>query len=410
MTPTPTPTPSRTPTPTPTPTPPPGLTPEQLADADKRLAAILAASGSFNRSDDQSIIIGFKDPTSMGAPSIPITIKASEAKDNFRNGLYKNDPEVWATVNKLYAMGFIKGTPGTNTFLDSAISSYNQLVGQAAGNDTLSLMDIASIRAGSSGDGSGSGESTFKTYTKYTDEQASQLAKDTYELYLGRAATSQEIAEFKTALTRAAKAAPSVQLTKTGKGKVTTQETTKGFNEASWVTGYISARIGLDQIDDVAGKMGTVNDEFEKYQELYGYRPTKAVRLQDTQNVLSGKTTLEDVEARYREQAKALFPALREALDKGMNVRQIADTKIAAKARILEKPEEKINLYDPDIINALSMKNDKGDYVSMTDDEFARTLYKKPEWLDTKNAKETLRSAADDIVKEFGFRRQPWLN
>jgi len=43
--------------------------------------------------------------------------------------------------------------------------------------------------------------------------------------------------------------------------------------------------------------------------------------------------------------------------------------------------------------------------VSMTDDEFARTLYKKSEWLNTKNAKETLRSAADDIVKEFGFRR-----
>jgi len=88
-----------------------------------------------------------------------------------------------------------------------------------------------------------------------------------------------------------------------------------------------------------------------------------------------------------------------------MNVRQIADTKIAAKARILEQSEEKINLYDPDIIKALSAKNDKGENVVMTDDEFARSLYKKPEWLNTKNAVETMRSAADDIVKEFGFRR-----
>ena len=265
-------------------------------------------------------------------------------------------------------------------------------------------MDIASIRA-NSGDGSGSGQSTFKTYTKYTNEQASQLAKDTYELYLGRSATSQEIAEFKTALTRAAQAAPSVQLTRAGKGGVTTQETTKGFNEGSWVTGYISARIGLDQIDEVAGKMGTINDQFERLQESYGYKPTKAMRLKDTQDIIEGRTTIEDVTGRYREQAKSLFPALREALDSGMTVRQIADTKIASKARILEQPEEKINLYDPDIVNALSMKNDKGDYVSMTDDEFARTLYKKSEWLDTKNAKETLRSAANDIVKEFGFRR-----
>jgi hypothetical protein len=398
-----------TPTPAPTLPPPPSISPAQQKIIDDRQASAISGINSFNRSDNQTVILGYNAPA-IGAPAVPITKKGSVAKDDFRNGLYNNDQGTWNTINKLYSMGLIKGTPGTNTFLDSAVSTYNRLVDLSAGNPNQSLMDIATMRA-DSGDGlinstgAGSGRSVYKTYTKYTDEQATQLAKDTYELYLGRAATSQELKEFKTALTRAAQAAPSVQLTKTGKGGVTTQETTKGFNEASWVTGYISARVGLDQIDEVAGKMGTINDEFEKLQESFGYKPTKAMRLKDTQDVIEGRTTIEDIAGRYREQAKALFPALREALDAGMTVRQIADTKIAAKARILEQPEEKINLYDPDIVKALSMKNDKGDYVSMTDDEFARTLYKKSEWLDTKNAKETLRSAADDIVKEFGFRR-----
>ena len=364
--------------------------------------------------DDQSVIIGYSVGR-PGGPKNPIILKGAAAKDNFKNGLYSNDSAVWGTVSKLYAMGLIKGTPGTTKFLDSAISSYNKLVDHAAGNKNMSLMDIASIRADSgdgltTGTGAGSGKSIYKSYAKYTDEQASQLAKDTYELYLGRAATAQEITDFKTALTRAAKAAPSVQVTRAGKGGTTSQETTQGFNEASWVTGYISARVGLDQIDEVAGQMGTINDEFEKFQEMYGYKPTKAMRLQDTQNVLQGKAKLEDIEARYRDQAKSLFPALREALDQGMSVRQIADTKIAAKARILEQSEEKINVYDPDIVKALSTKNDKGEYVSMTDDEFARDLYKKPEWLKTKNGKETMRGAAEDILKEFGFRRQSWLN
>ena len=387
---------------------PPVLTEEQK----KKLAeqeAKWQSNKSLNPADDKAVIIGW-NATAIGAPAQPVVKKGSEAKDEFRNGLYSNNPGVWNTVNKLYGMGLIKGTPGTTKFLDSAVSSYNKLVDLASGNRSLSLMDIATIRADSGdgttvGTGAGSGKSIYKTYAKYTDEQATQLAKDTYELYLDRAATSQEITEFKTALTRAAKAAPSVQLTKSGKGGVTTQETTKGFDEASWVTGYISARVGLDQIDEVAGKMGTINDDFEKLQESYGYRPTKAMRLKDTQDVIEGKTTIEDVTARYKEQAKALFPALREAIDVGMTVRQIADTKIAAKARILEQAEEKINLYDPDIVKALSMKNDKGEYVSMTDDEFARSLYKKPEWLNTKNAVETMRSAADEIVKEFGFRR-----
>lgn len=390
--------------------------PPPLSEAAKKLFEQQQANyqkqggSSSNIADNQAVILGYTYGGKKTPGSGPIIAKASDAKEAFKNGLYKSSDATWNTVNKLYGMGLIKGTPGTTKFLDSAISSYNKLVDLAAGNDSMSLMDIATFRAGSgdgitTGTGAGSGKSIYKTYTKYTDEQATQLAKDTYEQYLGRAATSQEISEFKTALTRAAQAAPSVQLTKAGKGGVTTQETTKGFNEASWVTGYISARVGLDQIDEVAGKMGTINDAFEKLQESYGYRPTKAMRLKDTQDVIEGRTTIEDITGRYREQAKALFPALREALDSGLTVRQIADTKIAAKAKILEQPEEKINLYDPDIIGALSMKNDKGEYVSMTDDEFGRTLYKKPEWLNTKNAKETLRSAADDIIKEFGFRR-----
>jgi hypothetical protein len=389
---------------------PPALTEEQKKLLEQQQLRLSSSSQSFNRADDQSVLIGYSATGRPGGAPVPIFKKGAVAKDEFRNGLYNYDKNTWNTINKLYGMGLIKGTPGTTKFLDSAVSTYNKLVDLSAGNPSLSLMDMASIRADSgdgltTGTGAGSSKSVYKSYAKYTDQQATQLAKDTYELYLGRAATSKEIADFKTALTRAAKAAPSVQVTKAGKGGVTTQQTTQGFNEASWVTGYISARVGLDQIDEVAGRIGTTNDEFEKFQELYGYRPTKAMRLQDTQNVLQGKTTLEDVEARYREQAKVLFPALREAIDQGMNVRQIADTKISTKARILEQAEEKINLYDPDIVKALSTKNEKGDYVSMTDDEFARSLYKKPEWLDTKNAKETLRSAADDIVKEFGFRR-----
>lgn len=389
---------------------PPNLTEEQRKLVEQQMAASKGSGSSINRYDDQSVILGYRYGTTRSPGAGPVVVKGSDAKDAFKNGLYSNSPSTWNTVSKLYSMGLIKGTPGTAKFLDSAVTSYNKLVDLAAGNPNMSLMDIASQRAGS-GDGlttstgAGSGKTTYKTYTKYTDEQATQLAKDTYELYLGRSATSQEIADFKTALTRAAQAAPSVQLTRAGKGGVTTQETTKGFNEASWVTGYISARVGLDQIDEVSGKMGTINDAFEQLQESFGYRPTKAMRLKDTQDVIEGRTTIEDITGRYREQAKALFPALREALDSGLTVRQIADTKIAAKAKILEQPEEKINLYDPDIIGALSMKNDKGEYVSMTDDEFGRTLYKKPEWLNTKNAKETLRSAADDIVKEFGFRR-----
>jgi hypothetical protein len=404
-------------TPTPTPTPSPTMT---LSKGAQDALNIFSGGGpgkKINSSGNNQykigpndVILSWKAVGGIGGPQswIPVKKNADIAKQEFLSGLYSYDQNTWNVANRLYSMGLTKGNPGSTKFLDSVVSAYNKLVDIGTGNKAQSILDIASIRANSGPvDGSGSGaggKSVYKSYQKYTTDQAEKVIKDAYDLYLGRDATSQEIADGVKALARAAKAAPTIQTT-TGKGGVTSQDVTQGFNEASWITGYMSARVGLDQIDEVAGKMGTINDSLESLQENWGYRPSKKLRLDSTRDIIEGKTTIEDVAGLFKEQAKALFPALSDAINQGLTVRQIADTKISAKARILEQPEEKINLYDPDIVKALSTKNDKGEYVSMTDDEFAQSLRSKPDWLKTKNAKETMRSAADDILKEFGFRR-----
>jgi hypothetical protein len=421
---TPTPTPTPTVTPKPTPTPSPTIT---LSKGAQEKLNIFNGSGPGGRNNSVSsttpgkykvgandVIIGWRQTGRPGGVQswVPNAINADKAKQQFQSGLYENNQNAWDVAGKLYSMGLTKGAPGTTRFLDSVVSAYNKLVDIGTGNKTQSILDIASIRAGSgpvdgSGPSSGNGvggKSVYKSYQKYTTDQAKKVIQDAYELYLGRDATSKEISDGVTALTRAAKAAPTIQTTKTGKGGATSQDVTQGFNEASWITGYISARVGLDQIDEVAGKVGSFNDDLERLQENWGYRPSKKLRLDSTRDLLEGKTTIEDVAGLFKEQAKILFPALSDAINQGLTVRQIADTKIAAKARILEQPEEKLNLFDPDITAALSRKNEKGEYVSMTDDEFAQSLRSKPGWLKTKNAKETMRSAADDILKEFGFR------
>jgi hypothetical protein len=410
--------PSATSTPTPTPTPSPTMT---LSKGAQDALNIFNGGGGPGKKINSSgnnqykigpndVILSWKAVGGIGGPQswIPVKKNADIAKQEFLSGLYSYDQGTWNVANKLYSMGLTKGNPGSTKFLDSVVTAYNKLIDIGTGNKVQSILDIASIRADSGPvDGSGSGAggtSVYKSYQKYTTDQAEKVIKDAYDLYLGRDATSQEIADGVKALARAAKAAPTIQTT-TGKGGVTSQDVTQGFNEASWITGYMSARVGLDQIDEVAGKMGGINDDLERLQENWGYRPSKKLRLDSTRDIIEGRTTIEDVAGLFKEQAKALFPALSDAINQGLTVRQIADTKISAKARILEQPEEKINLFDPDIVAALSTKNDKGDYVSMTDDEFGRTLYKKPEWLKTKNAKETMLNAADDILKEFGFRR-----
>jgi hypothetical protein len=78
-----------------------GLTPEQIEEADRRLA-LLGGGNSFNRMDDQSVIIGY-GPGRPGGPQNPIVLKGADAKDNFKNGLYSYNDSTWNTIDKLYS-------------------------------------------------------------------------------------------------------------------------------------------------------------------------------------------------------------------------------------------------------------------------------------------------------------------
>jgi hypothetical protein len=71
----------------------------------------------------------------------------------------------------------------------------------------------------------------------------------------------------------------------------------------------------------------------------------------------------------------------------------------------METDAMNVDLNNKHIQGALSAKNDKGEYVMPSQDDFARSLRNTEEWLNTRNAKETMLSAADSVLKSFGFRR-----
>jgi hypothetical protein len=70
---------------------------------------------------------------------------------------------------------------------------------------------------------------------------------------------------------------------------------------------------------------------------------------------------------------------------------------------LLEKSDISVGLDNKYVSEALSRKNEKGEYELMSIDEHARKIRSSDEWLDTKNAKETFLGAADSILQTFGF-------
>ena len=341
---------------------------------------------------------------SMTAPNVG---NVSDAKNIFNGLLLDGDLNTLAIADWMFKSGIISLDPRTMRGAAAASAVYNKAVDLTAdinqsGNMQVSVMDMLSRMdyTGGTQTGSGGGTSTYKQYTSYTKEEARKKAIDAYRAVLGRSATEQEISEFTNGLLRAAKAAPTIQKTK-AKGSTTVQETTGGFSEKDWTLGYLSAKIPMDT--DLEGASGVAQDMIASLSEAYGVKLSPALAYDSVRDIIQGKTDVDGIEQIFKEQAKILFPHLSEKIDAGLNPRKIADSYIANTVNILEKGATEVDMFNPYVKEALTYKDKDGNYALPTADEHARMLRSKSEWLDTRNGKETLMSAADNILRQMGF-------
>lgn len=376
----------------------------------KRLSEGGASSSSYP-TDGRTVFLSppQNKPIVRGGPAakrgglLPqVAVPVSEAKSRFRGGLIVGDQATLDIANWMYASGLITKDPTTRAGIDQASKVYNTAVDYTAdanafGDTTKNVMDMLSQGYGG-GDttGNGGGTSTYKQYTSFTKEEARKKATDAYRAILGRSATAQEITEFTNSLLSAAKAAPTIQVA-TG----TSQTTTGGFNEKDWTLGFMSAKIPSK--GDLLGASGSAQDMITAFSEDYGIKLSPALAFDTVRDVIQGKTDQGGVEQLFKEQAKILFPHLSEKIDAGLSPRKIADAYIANTTKILEKGITEVDVFNPYVKQALTYKDKDGNYALPTADEHARMLREKPEWLDTRNAKESLMSAADNILRQMGF-------
>lgn len=341
-------------------------------------------------------------PSQGGYVSVPKTGQVDDAKNAFSGGLLSNDPNTISIAQWMYKAGVIKYdiTQNFEQGYVAATKAYNTAVERTAdanqfGNANVSVLDMLSMKIGSAAPG---GPSTTKQFTSYTKEQAKQKAVEAYKTILGRAPTQQEIDDFSHGLISSAKAHPTIQRT-SASGK--TQRVTQGFDERTWTFGYMAAKIPANQ--DLAGSAGVAQDTVKRLSEQYGYKPSSIMSAGMVNDIIQQRADATSTEQKFKEQAKILFPHLSDKIDAGLTVRAIADSYINNVSTLLEKNPTNVDLFNPYVREALQQRDANGQYVLPTADEHARIIRSKPEWLKTNNGKETLMSAADNILKQMGF-------
>lgn len=371
------------------------------------------ATGLTGFTDQRTVVLNRTAPTYGQYDRTPRvqqqTGTVSAAKDAFSGGLLNNDPDTISIAKWMYDTGIIRYdiTQNFEAGYSAATSAYNAAVSRAADSafaagigNAKTVLDMLTMKMGTGAYTGGSGSSVSKQVISYTAEQARKKAIDAYRAIIDRDPTEQEIVEFSNALINSAKATPSVQKV-SKKGGATVQETTQGFDEKTWTLGFMASKIPTE--GDLRGAAGAAQDLVSTFAEQYGYRPTSISTASYVRDIIEGRMDQAGLEQAFKEQAKILYPHLSEKIDAGMTPRKIADPYIANTMNILEKSATEVDMFNPYIKEALSYRDDTGNYILPTADEHARMLRNKQEWLDTRNAKQSLMSAADNILKQMGF-------
>jgi hypothetical protein len=336
------------------------------------------------------------------------TSTVAKAVESFSGAYSTGRADATAIANALISGGLLK----PNATLTQLVSAYTSALNMTArinagGNKDATLFDAISLMGkgttGTTGGGGGGG-GTNRSFTTYSDAQAKERANAAYNAVLGRKPTEKEQKAFIKALRAGAKAAPAItKYSASGK----TQKTQQGFDESAFIAGYMSDKIP-DPSEDLDGVAGQVQDLIDNYREQYGVNPTQSFVRNSIKRIVGSSDPggeKANLEQQLKEQAQVLYPALKEKIDAGITVRAIADPFISTYSRLMEENDLNVDLNNKFVRSALSNKNEKGEYQIMDEDSFARQIRSTDEWLNTRNAKETMLSAADGILQQFGFRR-----
>lgn len=154
------------------------------------------------------------------------------------------------------------------------------------------------------------------------------------------------------------------------------------------------------------GYDGTAGSAIQSIQQQAAsqYVPITNQQIQKlTQQVLSGSLDPTSLGDRFQQQALSMYPYLKQQLDGGQTVADVANPYISMMANTLELNPDDIKQTDPTILGALQAKDAQGNLGLMTTSAFQQKLYEDPRWLQTENAHNSLLSTTNDVLQKMGL-------
>lgn len=120
--------------------------------------------------------------------------------------------------------------------------------------------------------------------------------------------------------------------------------------------------------------------------------------------ITSGTNSLQAYRAQIQTQAASAFPAYADLINKGVTVGKIAVPFASSITKILEQNPDQVSLATPLLRRALQATDAKGAPVQKSLTDFENELRQNPAWQKTNNARDSVMSAANNILTNMGLQ------
>ena len=163
------------------------------------------------------------------------------------------------------------------------------------------------------------------------------------------------------------------------------------------------------RIDYTPGKMGgtpaAVEMQVNKAAGDYGLKLTNSQVSQYVSGIMHESYTEDNIKSFMKDMAKSKYAGMAGFLDQGMTVRQVAAPYVSSYSNLLEVNGDTVDLNDNIIQQALQgTPAAPGQPPQMKSVyQFERDVRRDPRWLRTKNARDSIVSAGQGVLKDMGL-------
>ncbi|UQA91637.1 C40 family peptidase [Streptomyces halobius] len=167
----------------------------------------------------------------------------------------------------------------------------------------------------------------------------------------------------------------------------------------SFLGGYIK----FTENHSLLGMAGTAAKQIAGMAYDAGVRVSEQAVKNYAQYVVKGVSSMEDVQTEIRQQAAGAYPAFVEQIEAGASVRDIAQPYIQMMSEELGIPDTDIDLFTPQVKDAMGRRDDKGNPSPMNLTDFRVLVRKDPRWKQAPTAINQAMQVGRQVLADMGL-------